>query len=192
MKTKIKKGIITVLTFALLLSIHPVHVFAADETGTVKISTVGANAGQSYTPDDEYAVMSIEIQWADSQFTYYFGEIWDAENHCYLPAEGKEIGWNKTSTSVSVKNHSNIELDVEVEFEKNDNEAFKSVSASFDKTTAHLESAVGRALDDTPTATFTLTIDGVPDAVSREFSSLGTVTVYVGGVVADVMTINVE
>lgn len=188
---KYKKGFAAVLTFALLLCFIPIHSHASHE-GIITITTTGADANRSYTAGEDYAVMSVEINWDNTRFNYYFGDIWDAENHCYIGTDGKEVGWNKTETSVSVTNHSNMELDVEVVFEKSDAAAFKSVTAEFDKEYARLESAVGKSVEEAPTETFTLTIDGVPDAECLEYTSLGTITVFVGGSVAEVIPLNLD
>lgn len=172
------------LTFALALTLvfSLCAVSASAATIANKTGSSSHNVTATYvegTASD--TVYSVEIVWGDMAFTYTDGSegSWNPETHSYDGAtEGSWKVNSENGNKVTVKNHSNTAVKVALTYAAET--GFETVTGTFDNALLELETAVGKTLAQTPTATASLTLSGqLPAGTSG--AKIGTVTAKIEG-----------
>lgn len=179
-----KKILALVLALMLVFSTSMVA-FAAtvnngegDSTGNVdvEIKSNGITSDLNDVDSDE-ATYSVDIDLKDYTFTYTLG-AYNTSTHAYNTGD-----WDETTASVTVKNHSNTSLDVSAKFAATSTITSEKsgATATLDKASDTVDSAVGTENTDatTPNKTFTVTISGAPTVLDNY--NLDTLTLTIAG-----------
>ena len=150
-----KKIISLALALVMVLSLSTIAIAAeSNGMGTHNGNVWGTYSDETTTPE----VYSVIVDWGSMEFTYTeAGEnVWNPRTHSYTLAS--DATWTAVDNAVTVVNHSNAE--VEVTFTVTVKEAYNTVTAALDVTSATLDSAVGLAVADADSVTSTLTLSG--------------------------------
>jgi len=161
----------------LLVLAMSVNAFAAelDAQGESQDIDVKASYTTSATTPTVY---SVDITWGAMEFTYSVGgtKDWNPADHSY--SDNTTATWTASGNTVTVTNHSNDEVTASFAFAAK--AGFETVTGSFDKASATLPSAEGKAVDATElAATATLTLAGTLAAETAANTTVGTITVTI-------------
>lgn len=184
------KKLISVAVALLMMVSMSVTALAATDLGTNPATdkeagdyAVGVN-GKYQAADPATDVISVDISWADMEFTYIEGDAgtWNPLTHEY---ENKGTGaWNDHKATITVKNHSNVEVDAAFSFTASSDSFSGDFYAQSDAASAmtnaklSLESAVGKSLDHTPSGTIYFGLGSSCGSISAD-GSLGTITINI-------------
>ena len=177
-----KKLIASILAAALFCSMS-VAVFAASSIESVN-GTDSADVKGTYRAGSASAtVYSVDIEWGSMEFTYTAGSAgtWNPETHTN---DGGANGvWSAADNTVTVTNHSNAAVDAVLSYVKE--AAYADISGSFAEISGtsndgklELATAVGTDIDDAPTATAELKLDGELASGVTD-TKIGTITVTI-------------
>lgn len=141
-------------------------------TGTKEVTATYATNGKAAT------VYSVDIEWGNMQYTYTIDSegTWDPETHQFDGASdtGK---WSCSdgADKVKVTNHSNAA--VKAAFSYAPEEDYNTITGNFDQKTADLPTAEDTDVDEAPTKTVQLTLNGELDKNVTTHTKIGTATV---------------
>lgn len=121
----------------------------------------------------------VDIAWGAMEFTYTAasqGE-WNPATHRYDNVT--EAGWSCAdgANEITATNHSNTAVNVTMAYSPAD--GYADVSGSFDSSNFSLATAVGTEVNNAPSKTVKLTLDGALDAATTETKAIGTITVTI-------------
>lgn len=105
-------------------------------------------------------IINVEVTWENLSFEYTTGgRTWKPATHTFEYEEGS---WNKTeiANALTVKNHSNQALTAKLEIAACEDTAITFTGADTEART--LNSAVGTAVEDAPSESWTIGIGGKP------------------------------
>lgn len=157
-----------------MLATTPLTAFASGNAkntgGDTEIDVIG-----KYIKSSSATTISVDIAWDDMSFQYIDGKrTWDPDTHQYSTSDGS---WSNEKKAVSVTNHSNVAVKAEFSFAS----SISGISGSFDHNTLELETAVGKAVENAPTAS---TNFGVSGSKINTDSRLGTITLNISALTA--------
>lgn len=176
-----KKKTALVLTLAMVFSLAPLSAYAEtitaggsathDVTATYVDGSSGGTGGTVY---------SVDIAWGDMAFTYTEAAgIWDPKTHTTTGADGGTWKENNTDgNKITVTNHSNTAVTATINYTPAS--GYEGITGSFDKTSLHLETAVGTAVAEAPNGTAALSLSGALDSSTAANTTIGTITVTLG------------
>ena len=159
-----KKLFSTMLALAMLAA-APLTVFGSGSSKNTGGSTE-IDVNGRYIEGSAATLISVDITWDDMNFVYNDGErTWDPDKHEYITSDGS---WTTEKKTVSIKNHSNTAVKAEFSFTS----SLDGINGSFGSKTLQLETAVGKAVENTPTASTDFGISG--SGISAD-AKLGTI-----------------
>lgn len=174
-----KKALAILLTLALMCA--GLTVFAGSTTVSSSGNTTIDVQGKYQSGDEPATVYHVDVSWGSMEFTYNAATLgsWDPSTHSYV--EGSQASWTYDTNAnvITVKNHSNAGITASFDFEAE--EGF-DVEGEFSNDSFTLETAEGKALENTPTGTTALTISGALDSSVTDFIKIGTVTVTISSI----------
>lgn len=171
-----KKLFAATLSLALLCAASVSALAATETIDKTKGST--ANVTGTYVAGTAtQTIYSVDISWGSMAFTYTDASegTWDPTTHKYDNATAAAWSCADGANKVTVRNHSNAVVTATLSYASET--GFDKITGKFDNSTLTLDSAVGKALTDTPTATATLTLTGELPSTTGASATIGTVTV---------------
>ena len=172
------KKLFTILALVLTVALCASFAVSA-ETLTALGTTAPQNVTVDYQPatdDTDTVVYSVDVAWADLEFTYNAGtEKWNPTAHDYTTSND-DGEWTNTNGSITVTNHSNADVAVTVGYTDATDGA---VDVSLTNGTFELESAVGKAFAEADADTATLAVDTATSTAPTADATVGTVTVTI-------------
>lgn len=148
----------------------PITAVGNSDTGEVKATYVAnTKAGTVY---------SVDIEWGSLEYTYTIASegTWDPATHTFKDASEGE--WSCTTdgaNQVKVTNHSNAAVKATFTYEAGSE--YQSITGSFNKQEATLETAEGTEVSKAPTDTATLSLSGALKKDVPTAATIGTATV---------------
>lgn len=168
-----KKIITAVATIAMVLSMGTVSAFAATESvpGSKEIDVKAKYTGSTTAPE----VYSVDLSWGSMEFTYKADgkKTWNPTDHKYTTSITDS--WVASGNDITVTNHSNTGITADFAF--NAEEAYKTVTGNFDKSTISLATAEGTTSDKAPKGSVALNLGGTLKETVADFTTVGKVTV---------------
>lgn len=148
----------------------PITEVGGSDTGDVK-ATYAANTKAE-------TVYSVDITWGNMQYTYTIDSegTWNPSTHQFVGASGEgEWSCAEGANQVKVTNHSNAA--VKASFKYAAEEGYDEISGTFNKNIADLATAEGTAVEEAPTETVSLELEGALDKNVTNPTQIGTATV---------------
>lgn len=182
------KKIVSFALAIMMIAIMSLTAFATtiDKSGnSASIPVVGTYTAGSATSGDS---VSVTVEWENMEFTYTGASqgSWNPNSHSYGITAGS---WSTNKGTITVKNHSNVAVTATLDWKQN-NEITGTINGTFSgndvkNNVMELVSADNNAYRSAepdvapaaPTATAQFGISG--DAIDKDYSTLGTITVTI-------------
>lgn len=135
----------------------------------------------TYVEDEAAKVISVNIKWSETVFTYFEDMRWDDKEHKNVPVEGSGK-WSDTPLDITVTNHSNQSVKAELSFRSAtvDGERIKAeIKGSFTSDSFVLTGATEQSGATAFTTSFSVT-GGEIYADSGTNVSIGSITITIG------------
>lgn len=152
-------------------------VFAASQITTVGGSDTGEVKAKYVADAKAETVYSVDIEWGSMEYTYTIASegTWDPATHTFKNASAGAWSCGEHDNEVKVTNHSNAA--VKASFKYAAEEGYDEISGTFNKNIADLATAEGTAVEEAPTETVSLNLEGALDKNVTNPTQIGTATV---------------
>jgi len=157
---------------------------SGDESNNAS-STYSKDVWVIYQAEETQEIVSVEVKWGEMKFTYspVAKGTWDPENHKY--ENGQEAKWSCSGNDITVTSHSNVPLTATLKYTSADEfdgitgKFVNTQNAEFNNNTMDIPTAEGTEVENPPTVTAYLILDGVLDKNTDNESVSGTVTITI-------------
>ena len=166
---------------ALTLSMSMGNFAYAAEGGSTVPAGGSADIKATYQAGTETAgtVYSVDVKWGSLEYRYNSGatKVWDPETLMYKETSGT-ASWTCESgeDQITVTNNSNVPVKATFSYEQKNS---SGITGTFDKAEVKLATAVGTEVNNAPSDTVKLTLDGEFSSDATEKTEIGSVTVSI-------------
>ena len=148
-------------------------------------STYNKDVRVSYKAEETQEIVSVEVNWGEMKFTYspVAKGTWNPAKHEY--ENRQEAKWSCSGNDITVTSHSNVPLTATLKYTSAD--VFNGITGKFvnaqndefTNNTMDIPTAEGTEVENPPTVTAYLILDGVLDKNTDNDSVSGTVTITI-------------
>lgn len=174
-----KKIIAAALALTLSMSMGN-FAYAAEGSSTVPEGG-SADIKATYQAGTETAgtVYSVDVAWGSLEYRYNSGatKVWDPETLMYKETSGA-ASWTceNEANQITVTNNSNVPVKATFSYEQKNS---SGITGTFDKDEVKLATAVGTEVNNAPSDTVKLTLNGDLSSSTTEKTEIGSVTVSI-------------
>ena len=148
-------------------------------------STYSNDVWVIYKAEETQEIVSVEVNWGEMKFTYSPAAkgTWNPTNHEY--ENRQEAKWSCSGNDITVTSRSNVPLTATLKYTSADEfngiagKFVNTQNAEFTNNTMDIPSAEGTEVENSPTVTAYLILDGALDKNTANWSVSGTVTITI-------------